>query len=565
MEKHNRGDGAVTKQSLTGKLTRTVILLIGAMLLVWTLYYLFTDSRLTRFAQDILERTSNQIISELNDTFIQIEKLAYTLDNNEDIDDFIGQDRILGMTTHAESISSDVMQFQKHAELMEDVIVANNHGNFYRLIGNLNNTSVKKLLLEVQDTTAPKAFSTKLEKREYIVYSSPLHKNTEVTGRVIVLLSVKAIMKLFEDISSSSDIEILLGSDDVVLISDNNEYIGRSMSEVTDGMEYITTERIGFMPYEIVVSYESGRSEIRAGFVGLMIVLAAVLLIMFTLFLRFWYNKFFNPIGKVIGEVEMIRNDKTHRIAPTGLEHFDGLVDGINVMVEHLEQKDKEVYEVKLQREKALLVSLKKQINAHFTVNVLGAIKALAASGDNEKAGSLCDGLSFLLRYANAGESRIKAMEEFWMLQKYVDIMKIRYPGLFTVDIDAEDELEEIMIPRMLLQPIVENAIRHGCVGEIDRPGYVHIYYELTEKDITFVVEDNGKGMSAETLSELKKKLERAEELIDVDGLSHVALVNIERRLKSYFGSEYGLEIDSTQGEGTTVRIRIPLSKIEII
>lgn len=562
METSKRGSG---KQTLTAKLTRTVVLLILTMVLVWTAYYFVVNNRLTVYVEKELELVSSRVTDELNDTFAQIEKLAFALDSNADIGDFLGQNRITGMVEHSAGITADVMQFRKHAELIEDVIVCNNHGTFYRLVGNLDNTSVKRLLTLVDNNSGTTGFPVRLENREYLVYTAPLHIMTQVSGRVFVLLSEDAILKLFDEISNSSEVEIVLGSDDTVLICRNSDYIGRSMTEVADGMEYFSRERIGFMPYEMLISYESVGSELRVWFVVLMIVLAAVLLIMFTLFLRFWYNKFFNPIGKVIGEVEMIRNDKTHRIAPTGLEHFDGLVDGINVMVEHLEQKDKEVYEVKLQREKALLVSLKKQINAHFTVNVLGAIKALAASGDNEKAGSLCDGLSFLLRYANAGESRIKAMEEFWMLQKYVDIMKIRYPGLFTVDIDAEDELEEIMIPRMLLQPIVENAIRHGCVGEIDRPGYVHIYYELTEEDITFVVEDNGKGMSAETLSELKKKLECAEELIDVDGLSHVALVNIERRLKSYFGSEYGLEIDSTQGEGTTVRIRIPLSKIEII
>lgn len=562
METSKRGSG---KQTLTAKLTRTVVLLILTMVLVWTAYYFVVNNRLTVYVEKELELVSSRVTDELNDTFAQIEKLAFALDSNADIGDFLGQNRITGMVEHSAGITADVMQFRKHAELIEDVIVCNNHGTFYRLVGNLDNTSVKRLLTLADNNSGTTGFPVRLENREYLVYTAPLHIMTQVSGRVFVLLSEDAILKLFDEISNSSEVEIVLGSDDTVLICRNSDYIGRSMTEVADGMEYFSRERIGFMPYEMLISYESVGSELRVWFVVLMIVLAAVLLIMFTLFLRFWYNKFFNPIGKVIGEVEMIRNDKAHRIAPTGLEHFDGLVDGINVMVEHLEQKDKEVYEVKLQREKALLVSLKKQINAHFTVNVLGAIKALAASGDNEKAGSLCDGLSFLLRYANAGESRIKAMEEFWMLQKYVDIMKIRYPGLFTVDIDAEDELEEIMIPRMLLQPIVENAIRHGCVGEIDRPGYVHIYYELMEEDITFVVEDNGKGMSAETLSELKKKLERAEELIDVDGLSHVALVNIERRLKSYFGSEYGLEIDSTQGEGTTVRIRIPLSKIEII
>ena len=82
--------------------------------------------------------------------------------------------------------------------------------------------------------------------------------------------------------------------------------------------------------------------------------------------------------------------------------------------------------------------------------------------GENEKAGLLCDGLSFLLRYANAGDSYISGMEEFFVLEKYVEIMEIRYPDRFTAEIEMEDALEGVELPRMLLQPIVENSILHG-------------------------------------------------------------------------------------------------------
>lgn len=236
-------------------------------------------------------------------------------------------------------------------------------------------------------------------------------------------------------------------------------------------------------------------------------------------------------------------------------------------MVERIEQKEREIYEAnyslqeaELKRQKALIVSLKKQISAHFTVNVLSIIKALSSTGENEKAGMLCDGLSFLLRYANAGDAYISGMEEFFVLEKYAEIMEIRYPGKFTVNIDVADELEDIEIPRMLLQPVVENSIVHGIIGnESKGPGSIHVYACFEDEAVLFNVEDNGCGMNEEVLEELRDKLRNVDgENTEVEGLSHVALVNIERRIRSYFGNGFGMAVESQSGIGTKISVRLP-------
>jgi len=301
-------------------------------------------------------------------------------------------------------------------------------------------------------------------------------------------------------------------------------------------------------------------------FLAAMIAMTTILLLILSVFLYFWKKKFFAPLQTVVSEVESFRGGKEEILLLTGMEHFDGLISGINDMVERIEQKEKEIFEVtyslqdaEIKKQKAFIISLKKQISAHFTVNVLNIIKALSTTGQNEKVGLLCDGLSFLLRYANAGDSFISGMDEFFVLEKYTNIMEIRYPNRFVVEIDMEDYLEELELPRMLLQPIVENSIMHGLAGINDgEKGLIHVFSILEADCLKIIVEDNGGGIETDQLTKLIEDIRCAnEEDALAEGLTHVALVNIQRRIVSYFGEEYGILIESEKG--TTVTVRIPV------
>ena len=140
------------------------------------------------------------------------------------------------------------------------------------------------------------------------------------------------------------------------------------------------------------------------------------------------------------------------------------------------------------------------------------------------------------------------------MLEQYVGIMKARYPGRIEADFEMDDAFDEIFIPRMLIQPIIENAIVHGFQG---RPGKVSVSAEIGDNEIAITVEDNGVGMSKDALEKLRESI-REDENRERSGLNHVALSNIEHRIKMVCGSEYGLDIESEQGRGTKVTVRLP-------
>ncbi len=399
---------------------------------------------------------------------------------------------------------------------------------------------------------------------EYIGYISVLYDAGGKIGTLVILAEESTIYRVFDSASNNADMHIALAADGTIIISRDESVVGRTVDSITVNSDYCSHDKIGFTPFELIITYENAGREIRVWFISSMLALTVFLLIILVQFITFWKRCFFAPIQQVISNVEKIGEENSEKIEPTGMEHFDGLVENINDMIGRIEQKDKEIYEVssslkeaELRKQRALIVSLKKQISAHFTVNVLSVIKALSSSGENEKAGSLCDGLSYLLRYANAGDSYISGMEEFSILQRYVDIMEIRYPGRFETEIDYDDELEDIFLPRMLLQPIVENSIVHGMDG-CEWLGRIHIYSEFERDTVRFVIEDNGKGMTKDALDKLRDNIKNADGEEDIEGLSHVALGNIQRRIVSYYGIGYGVEVESELSEGTKVIVSIP-------
>ncbi|MCR5332266.1 MAG: histidine kinase [Lachnospiraceae bacterium] len=558
------------RKPLIRELTLTVLGLSAAMIFMWFLFYAVINRVIMQRVMQSMEHVSRQIISEMEKSFLNLEEVSFAIKHDEDVKAVLKQNDHSKLVEYAGKAEARIGQLVQDNVFVNNLIVYNVTGDFYRFAGNLDNTSVKYVIQSVERGGLKSQIRIKVEARNYIGYVSDIYDGNERKGAVVILTEEEEVYRLFEQAGKDENLRIALAADDRIILSNYADYIEKDALTVESESGYCLYRKVGFTPFGLLVSYEDSNRYIRIIFFVAMLIMALILFAILEVFLYFWRKKFFSPIQSVITGVEGFDGGKGEQIPLTGMEHFDGLVRGINDMVERIEQKEKEVYEAsfslqeaELKKQKALIVSLKKQISAHFTVNILNIIKALSVSGENERAGLLCDGLSFLLRYANAGDSFISGMDEFFVLSKYAEIMEIRYPGRFTVDIDMVDELEEIELPRMLLQPIIENSIVHGIIGgATESGGEVHLYSEMADDKVRFVIEDNGCGMSAAELEELRENITTADAGdVEVEGLSHVALVNIERRIHSYFGKEYGITIESEPGKGSKITVEIPRCK----
>jgi len=453
----------VEKNSLLRKLKLTILGLGVVMLAMWFLFYVNIDGIIEKYTMQNMEQVSQRIISELNQSFLQLEEVSFAMSENEVIRDFITTNNSMQFHTKAYSVEMLLEGMMNDAAFTENIILYNNQDRFYRFTGNLSNTSVLRTIHVINSGKVPVHMQISLDGVNYIGYVSSIYDGQMVLGRIVMLIDENEIIQLFHNLEGNENMKIALAADHIIIVSTEASLLGRNTSEFFDMTSYTAHKQVGFTPFQLLISYKNTNHEINYYSLMAMIMMAIMLVLVFEVFVRFWRKKFFEPIQKVISEVEDFEGGKSKELPMTGLEHFDGLVSGINDMAKRIEQKEKELLdttislqETEIKKQRALIISLKKQISAHFTVNVLTIIKALAASGENEKAGLLCDGLSYLLRYANAGDTFIKAMEEFFILNKYISIMKIRYPEKFNVEIDMEDHLEDINYQECFCNPLLK-------------------------------------------------------------------------------------------------------------
>lgn len=221
-------------------------------------------------------------------------------------------------------------------------------------------------------------------------------------------------------------------------------------------------------------------------------------------------------------------------------------------------------YSAKVEDRQSKINSLQSQINPHFLYNTLECIRSEAVCQGCGSIAKMAKALASFFRYSiSRNENVVTVQDELNNIQHYIMIQNYRFEDKFQfrVEVEPEDKLAyACQIPKMTLQPIVENAIFHGLEtkqGEC----HVIIRIHLTEHLILIVVSDNGIGMNEEQLKKLREGTEREREKGGdmADHGNGIALYNVNQRLKLLFGENYGLHIYSMEGEGTDVEIQMPV------
>jgi len=228
-------------------------------------------------------------------------------------------------------------------------------------------------------------------------------------------------------------------------------------------------------------------------------------------------------------------------------------------------EKSKQEYAANLQAElinkQISLTSLQNQINPHFLYNALESLRGRAILDNAPAIADMAQALARYFRYNISSKNDIVTIrEELDNIGNYMKIQQFRFNNRFNIDIrhDPEDDVLDAIIPKLTLQPILENSILHGFERKL---GDANIKIEIvkTRKNINILISDNGIGISKDNLKMLNERIEHFD-LLKQETNHHLglALPNINKRLKLLFGEEYGLHISSIEGVGTDVEIHIP-------
>ncbi|GGF73623.1 histidine kinase [Paenibacillus albidus] len=276
------------------------------------------------------------------------------------------------------------------------------------------------------------------------------------------------------------------------------------------------------------------------------------------------------PLGLLMKKMRLVELGNFKQSVPVvSGDELGRLSSGFNRMVEEIDRLVHEVYMLGLKEKEAELAALQSQINPHFIYNTLESISMLARQRNNDDVSDMVTSLGRLIRNAVQQDGTLIPLgQELQAAESYVRIQEMRLgPRLRTV-FDIEEGLELNPVPKLVLQPLIENAIVHG-INDSEQGGTIWISAVRFYDHMLLTVRDDGRGMSEMDLDSLRHSLNGTVTRISIGGTEYqghgVALRNIQQRLTLIFGSEYDLHVDGSPGQGMSFTLTIPLKDKEVL
>lgn len=277
----------------------------------------------------------------------------------------------------------------------------------------------------------------------------------------------------------------------------------------------------------------------------------ALFLLIFSLLLALMFaNSITRPIHQLLRAIKKTgEGEFDTRVPVESYNEMGLLIHKFNQMNAKIKNLIEENYKVKLREKETQIMSLNIQLNPHFLYNTLNIMNWTALENDQKELSRMIVSLSAMLQYTseNSRDTGDLAEDLNW-LRHYLFLTNERFEGKFTVTYDISPELYSYQVPKLFLQPFVENAIVHGF-SRLHTGGRILIRGRVEEGERVFTVEDNGIGIPAH----------RLEQLTQMESGS-IGIQNVDKRIKLIYGEAYGVTLTSQEGKGTTVHLRLPLS-----
>lgn len=316
---------------------------------------------------------------------------------------------------------------------------------------------------------------------------------------------------------------------------------------------------VGTVPYEQYRAENRYILALTAAAVGVAALLSAALV-------WFTVRRITRPLGVLTRHLSRIDPDRPLPRFPVGREDEIGrLGQSYNLLGAHIERLKREVIRGEARKKEADLRALQAQMNPHFLYNTLSSIHWIALMSGEKRIADMVEGLSDFLRISlNRGKEYCPVRQELDHIRNYVRVQSIRFPEEFSVDYIVDPGLLDKMMLKLLLQPLVENALIHG-IQKKGSPGTITLLLQPQRERMTVTVLDDGAGMGPGRLEEVRSLLEEQQEPavqekeVLASAGSGYGLRNVNERLLLHYGPDSRLEVDSREGAGTRISFSIPL------
>ena len=271
--------------------------------------------------------------------------------------------------------------------------------------------------------------------------------------------------------------------------------------------------------------------------------------------------RFTRPLRQLAESMKQAGGGEFGRLIPTSSSDVEirPVIDQFNTMTTLINQLFNETYRLKLEQQRAELRALQAQINPHFLYNTLQTIHFMALKRNAYEISAIVDSLGSILRYClKFGEDEVPLEAEIQNISQYLTVQKMRFLRRLSTHLDVDERVKDVMIPKMILQPLVENCIVHG-VQDSAKSCTIRISCFLKGEQVVIEVRDDGPGIPEARLLDIRRSLDAAEGDQSDD---HIGVINCYLRLKYFFQGKAEFEIESMPGCGTLVRIGCPARRV---
>lgn len=373
----------------------------------------------------------------------------------------------------------------------------------------------------------------------------------------IIFISIKEseFQKMYDYFTSDTSDIIILNQNEKVISSNEREYLngeGKSL-----GKMYLTQKLQG-TNFRMVSVIDPDFAFIQQYHLKSNILLTLGITVLIGLFVFIFIKQQTRPLSKLADKMRLVQEGNMQEYVDVeGTEEIQELSKAYNTMLERINQYIEERMKIQEEKRNAEIHALQMQINPHYMYNTLASIKWLTWQGDVKKSTAVIDAFISLLRNTISNTDEFVTVEqEVANLKNYVLINQTRYGDAVGVEFYVVDKCKEYLVPKLILQPFVENAFFHAFPEGME--GEISVFIKEEKKYLRFDIEDNGVGMDAEQLYTLNNKKDKKSEHFTGIGIN-----NVDDRIKLIYGMDYGINIVSEKDKGTTITILLPRKEKE--
>lgn len=410
------------------------------------------------------------------------------------------------------------------------------------------------------------------------VFERNLESGYHQIGSVYLLFDVKYLQSIVDSVlpNEKSAVGILDGKGNLAVSAGDwkEEYALFNNSSEDDGnlIHVHKISRMGWRMISVVPKHSmlSGVTQMqKVNYITYLVVLFVMCLVCATV-----YRRIIKPISRQTSFMADFTRDTGQRIEVTGENEISEMARKMNEMLDDIEALNREIVdsqkkylEQEYARKQTEMIAYKSQINPHFLYNTFNCIRGMALYKGEREIAELTMSLSCFFRYSVQGDEMVTVAEALENLSHYSNIIRCRFNGKHQVNTAASKEVLEKRIPKLLIQPLVENAVLHGLEM---KPQGGRVFVEITETKkqgtdkLAVIVKDDGDGIDTEKLRALKDAMERydREGTISEKGLG-IGFLNVYRRLRLFYGQAADFELESAEGKGTRIRMWLPVGQDE--